>query len=133
MEVYDSEQTPWSPAQREAYANDQDSPENLIAVTAASNRSKAGKDPAEWLPPDASYHCAYAATWVGTKLRWGLAADEAELQALLGQAEGCPATSSATSPRPPDRHPVPRLFRLWTAYLEARHTAKQPAQRQGSL
>ncbi|MFE5546769.1 hypothetical protein ACFQ71_23465 [Streptomyces sp. NPDC056534] len=44
-EVYDSEQTPWSPARREAYANDQESPDTLIAVTAASNRSKADKDP----------------------------------------------------------------------------------------
>ncbi|MFJ5788197.1 HNH endonuclease family protein [Streptomyces hydrogenans] len=91
-EVYDSEQTPWSAARREAYANDQDSPDTLIAVTAASNRSKADKDPAEWLPTDATYHCAYAATWVGTKLRWDLAADEAEREALLGLAEDCPAT-----------------------------------------
>ncbi|MGW6414867.1 HNH endonuclease family protein [Streptomyces sp. NPDC055055] len=91
-EVYDSEQTPWSPARREAYANDQDSPDTLIAVTAASNRSKADKDPAEWLPSDASYHCTYAATWVATKLRWDLAADEDERQALLGLAEDCSTT-----------------------------------------
>ncbi|MFB7277182.1 HNH endonuclease family protein [Streptomyces hydrogenans] len=97
-EVFDSEQTPWSPARREAYANDQDSLDTLIAVTAASNRSKADKDPAEWLPSDASYHCAYAATWVGTKLRWDLAADEAERHALLGLAEGCPATVVSYEP-----------------------------------
>ncbi|MCX4632736.1 HNH endonuclease family protein [Streptomyces sp. NBC_01443] len=92
-EVFDSEQTPWSAARREAYANDQGSPETLIAVSAASNRSKADKDPAEWLPTDASYHCTYAATWVGTKLRWDLAVDEAERQALLGIAEDCPSTT----------------------------------------
>ncbi|MEU3774278.1 hypothetical protein AB0F11_13940 [Streptomyces sp. NPDC032472] len=40
-----------------------------------------------------SYHCTYAATSVGTKLRWSLAAHEAERQALLGLAEDCPATS----------------------------------------
>ncbi|AJF70311.1 HNH endonuclease family protein [Streptomyces vietnamensis] len=97
-EVYDSEQTPWSPARREAYANDQDSPDTLIAVTAASNRSKADKDPAEWLPSDATYHCTYAATWVGTKLRWDLAADEAERQALLGLAEDCPTTMVSYEP-----------------------------------
>ncbi|MER6112801.1 GmrSD restriction endonuclease domain-containing protein [Streptomyces hirsutus] len=90
--VYDSEQTTWSLARREAYANDQDSPDTLIAVTAASNRSKSDKDPAEWLPSDASYHCAYATTWVGTKLRWDLAVDEAERQALLGLAEEGPTT-----------------------------------------
>ncbi|WP_327364309.1 hypothetical protein [Streptomyces sp. NBC_01296] len=51
-EVFDSERTPWSAARREAYANDQNSPDTLIAVSAASNRSKSDKDPAEWLPTD---------------------------------------------------------------------------------
>lgn len=60
----------------------------MIAVTAASNRSKADKDPAEWLPSDTSYQCAHPATWVATKLRWDLAADAGERQALLGLAEG---------------------------------------------
>ncbi|MFJ1601507.1 HNH endonuclease family protein [Streptomyces sp. NPDC088261] len=92
-EVYDSEPTPWSAARREAYANDQGSPDTLIAVSAASNRSKSDKDPADWLPSDRSYHCTYAATWVGTKLRWDLALDDAERQALLGVAQDCPATT----------------------------------------
>ncbi|MFD5891755.1 HNH endonuclease family protein [Streptomyces sp. NPDC060334] len=97
-EVYDSEHTPWSAARREAYANDQNSPDTLIAVSAASNRSKSDKDPAEWLPSDGSYHCTYAATWVGTKLRWDLAVDEAERQALLGLAEDCPTTTVVYEP-----------------------------------
>ncbi|MFJ1569662.1 hypothetical protein ACIOG8_36525 [Streptomyces erythrochromogenes] len=78
---------------REAYANDQNSPDTLIAVSAASNRSKADKNPAEWLPPYGSYHCTYAATGVGAKLRWSLVADDAERQALLGLAEDCPTTT----------------------------------------
>ncbi|MCX5589459.1 hypothetical protein ACFV0H_30450 [Streptomyces erythrochromogenes] len=61
-------------------------------MSAASKRSKADKDPAEWLPSDGSYH-TYAATWVATKLRWDLAVDEAERQALLGLAEDCPNTT----------------------------------------
>lgn len=69
-----------------------------VAVSAASNRSKADKDPAEWLPTDGSYHCTYAATWVGTKLRWDLAVDEAERQALLGIAEDFPATTVVYEP-----------------------------------
>ncbi|MFF3215583.1 HNH endonuclease family protein [Streptomyces sp. NPDC002886] len=97
-EVFDSEQTPWSAARRESYANDQASPDTLIAVSAASNRSKSDKDPAEWLPSDGSYHCTYAATWVGTKLRWDLAADDAEVQALLGLAEDCPTTTVVYEP-----------------------------------
>ncbi|MEU9233509.1 DUF1524 domain-containing protein [Streptomyces subrutilus] len=99
-EVFDSEQMPWSAARREAYANDQASPDTLIAVSAASNRSKADKDPAEWLPSDGSYHCTYAATWVGTKLRWDLAVDENERQALLGLAEDCPTTTVVYEPAP---------------------------------
>ncbi|MFC9585960.1 hypothetical protein ACFVJ8_24460 [Streptomyces yangpuensis] len=98
-EVHDSGGYAWDAARRDAYANDQNSPDTLIAVSAvsavsaASNRSKADKDPAQWLPPYGSYHCTYAATWVGTKLRWNLAADDAERQALLGLAEGCPTTT----------------------------------------
>ncbi|MET9611029.1 DUF1524 domain-containing protein [Streptomyces sp. NPDC006512] len=99
-EVYDSEQTPWPAARREAYANDQNSPDTLIAVSAASNRSKSDKDPAEWLPSDGSYHCTYAATWVGTKLRWDLAVDESERQALLGLAQDCPTTTVVYEPAP---------------------------------
>ncbi|WP_406739594.1 HNH endonuclease family protein (plasmid) [Streptomyces sp. NBC_00853] len=92
-EVHDSGGYAWDATRREAYANDQNSPDTLIAVSAASNRSKSDKDPAQWLPSDGSYHCTYAATWVGTKLRWSLAADDAERQALLGLAEDCPATT----------------------------------------
>ncbi|MEU4359293.1 hypothetical protein [Streptomyces virginiae] len=45
---------------------------------------------AEWLPPTATYHCAYVIGWVETKLRWDLAADDREREALLGLAEDCP-------------------------------------------
>ncbi|MFC8957391.1 hypothetical protein ACFT8P_32850 [Streptomyces sp. NPDC057101] len=75
-------------------------PRHLIAVSAASNRSKSDKDPSEWLPSDGSYHCTYAATWVGTKLRWDLAVDENERQALLGLAEDCPTTTVVYEPAP---------------------------------
>ncbi|WP_346766502.1 hypothetical protein [Streptomyces sp. A1547] len=43
-------------------------------------------------------HCTYAATWVGTKLRWDLAVDGAERQALLGLAEDCPTTTVVYEP-----------------------------------
>ncbi|MFD9458553.1 hypothetical protein ACFWBC_36405 [Streptomyces sp. NPDC059985] len=92
-EVHDSGGFAWDTARREAYANDQASPATLIAVTAKSNRSKADKDPAQWLPPAGGYYCEYAAQWTATKLRWDLAADDAERQALLGIAEDCPNTT----------------------------------------
>ncbi|MFG3180319.1 HNH endonuclease family protein [[Kitasatospora] papulosa] len=97
-EVFDSEQTPWNAGRREAYANDQGSPDTLIAVSAASNRSKSDKDPAQWMPTDDSYHCTYAATWVATKLRWDLAMEEDERQALLGAAENCAGTTVTYQP-----------------------------------
>lgn len=40
----------------------------------------------------------WRSTTPNTKLGWGLAADEAELQALLGQAEDCPATLVSYEP-----------------------------------
>ncbi|MGI5405184.1 HNH endonuclease family protein [Streptomyces chartreusis] len=89
-EAWDSGASAWAPRRREEYANDQGSEASLVAVTARSNRSKADQDPAEWLPPAADVHCQYVGEWVGTKLRWGLAVDDAELAALEGTAAGCP-------------------------------------------
>lgn len=92
-EIHDSGGYAWDAARREAYANDQGSPVALIAVTAKSNRSKADKDPAQWLPPAEDYRCQYAADWTATKLRWGLSADEDEREALLTLAGDCPTTT----------------------------------------
>ncbi len=92
-EAWDSGASAWTPAQREAYANDQDAATSLVAVTARTNRSKADQDPAQWMPllPDA--HCRYVSEWVATKLRWSLAAHQAEVDALTVYAEGpCEAT-----------------------------------------
>ena len=50
-EAWDSGASQWTAKERELYANDLDDARALIAVSAASNRSKADKDPSEWLPP----------------------------------------------------------------------------------
>ncbi|MDT0614391.1 HNH endonuclease family protein, partial [Streptomyces lancefieldiae] len=88
-ESWDSGASGWSAQRREAYANDQGAEASLVAVTARSNRAKADRDPAEWLPPAVEVHCRYVAEWVGTKLRWSLAADETEVAALREVAAGC--------------------------------------------
>ncbi|MEU4466342.1 HNH endonuclease family protein [Streptomyces sp. NPDC024017] len=88
-ESWDSGASAWTAQRREAYANNQGADTSLIAVTARSNRSKADQDPAQWLPPAAGVHCRYVAEWVATKLRWSLAADEAEVAALREVAAGC--------------------------------------------
>ncbi|MGW0731728.1 HNH endonuclease family protein [Streptomyces sp. NPDC002851] len=99
-EAWDSGASAWTAQRREAYANDQGVEQSLVAVTARSNRSKADKDPAEWLPPAAEVHCRYVAEWVGTKLRWSLSIDEAELDALEGVATGCPDQTVTYEPAP---------------------------------
>ncbi|MGW8065985.1 HNH endonuclease family protein [Streptomyces ziwulingensis] len=97
-ESWDSGASAWTPERREAYANDQGAVASLVAVTARSNRSKADQDPSTWLPPAADVHCRYVAEWVGTKLRWALAADEAEMAALRETAAGCPDQSVTYEP-----------------------------------
>jgi hypothetical protein len=78
---------------------DQKAATSLVAVTARSNGSKADQDLAEWLPPTAEEHCRYISEWVGIKLRWNLAADPAELEALKVFAHGpCEETIVIVTP-----------------------------------
>jgi hypothetical protein len=79
----------WTAAQRSAYANDLDQPYFLVAVSAASNRSKGDRDPAEWLPPSASFRCTYVLDWVAVKRAWSLTVDPAEAAAIQGLLNGC--------------------------------------------
>ncbi|MGW0731880.1 HNH endonuclease family protein [Streptomyces sp. NPDC002851] len=98
-EAWDSGASQWTAARREAYANDLDSETHLVAVTAGSNRSKADKDPAEWLP-NAEVTCRYLSEWTGAKLRWRLSVDADELGALTQLAEACPDTTVQFEPAP---------------------------------
>ncbi|MFB4420621.1 HNH endonuclease family protein [Streptomyces sp. QL37] len=98
-EAWDSGASAWSAARREAYANDQGAAVSLVAVTARTNRQKADQDPAQWLPPAPEAHCRYVGEWVATKLRWQLAADTTELDALKVLAEG-PCEDSVVSYTP---------------------------------
>lgn len=88
-EAWDSDASSWDSARREAYANDLDHPEALIAVSASSNRSKGDRDPAEWKPPNVAYWCRYAFEWVTVKVGWGLSADSAEVEALQEMLVTC--------------------------------------------
>ncbi|WP_374005151.1 GmrSD restriction endonuclease domain-containing protein [Streptomyces ipomoeae] len=54
-ESWDSGASGWTAAERQAYANDLDDPRALIAVSAASNRSKADQDPTTWQSPAEIY------------------------------------------------------------------------------
>ncbi|MFF3531322.1 HNH endonuclease family protein [Streptomyces rubiginosohelvolus] len=87
-EAWDSGASAWTAARREVYANDQGADVSLVAVTARSNRQKSDQDPADWMPPSLEAQCRYVGEWVSTKLRWGLTADDRELEALKVYAEG---------------------------------------------
>ncbi|GHI82929.1 hypothetical protein Sxan_02930 [Streptomyces xanthophaeus] len=59
-------------------------------MTARSNRSKSDQDPAQWpLPSSSDALCRYGVEWTATKLRWGLAIDEAERDGRQDMAAGC--------------------------------------------
>ncbi|MFF7986968.1 HNH endonuclease family protein [Streptomyces sp. NPDC007901] len=89
-EAWDSGASAWTAKEREAYANDLDDPRALIAVSAASNRSKLDKDPAQWLPPYSPYWCTYVTDWVADKTRYQLSIDPAEQAALAERLTACP-------------------------------------------
>ncbi|MEU1621507.1 HNH endonuclease family protein [Streptomyces sp. NPDC005722] len=103
-EAWDSGASQWTAAQWQAYANDLDEPRALVAVTARTNRSKADKDVAEWMPPYAAARCGYLVDWVTVKTRWHLAVDDIERDALVREAAACPdlpiVTTPADTPQP---------------------------------
>lgn len=89
-EAWDSGASSWTPEKRKIYANDLSDPRHLISVTAASNRSKSDRDPAEWLPTNTSYLCTYLSDWVSIKVRWSLTVDNKELDVLVSNLTKCP-------------------------------------------
>ncbi|MBO3681684.1 HNH endonuclease family protein [Streptomyces sp. NEAU-YJ-81] len=91
-EAWDSGASAWTPAERQAYANDLGDTRALVAVTARENRQKADQDPAEWLPSSPTARCRYVTDWTVVKTRWGLSVDLVEADALEQLAAECPDT-----------------------------------------
>jgi hypothetical protein len=79
----------WDDGRREAFANDLDEPDALIAVSGPSNQSKADKDPAEWRPQLRSSWCRWVSAWVRIKMKWELTVDSREEQAVLSLLHDC--------------------------------------------
>ena len=88
-EAWDSGAWNWNADQRKAFANDLVQPFFLIAVTESSNSSKGADDPAEWMPPNASYHCTYVRIWIEIKRAWDLSVDQAEHDYLARKLASC--------------------------------------------
>jgi hypothetical protein len=90
-EAWDSGAFQWDPPRRQAYANNLEQTEVLIAVSASSNRSKGDKDPFEWMPPRAQFRCTYLRNWIKVKVKWELTADPDEAAAIRRLLAGCSA------------------------------------------
>ncbi|MFH8470931.1 HNH endonuclease family protein [Streptomyces sp. NPDC017991] len=98
-EAWDSGAKAWTRERRVAYANYQDDPRHLEAVSQRSNRQKSDQDVAQWLPEE-SVRCRYLAYWVPVKLSWNLSVDTAEHQALKNLTDGCSDTDITYTPAP---------------------------------
>ncbi|MER6342564.1 DUF1524 domain-containing protein [Streptomyces tendae] len=89
-EAWDSGATIWTALERQDFANDLGDPRSLVMVSARSNRSKGGKDPAQWQPPAEGNRCEYNTYWVVVKTRFRLSVDPAEKEALVSELAQCP-------------------------------------------
>ena len=81
-EVHRSGGMEWTYVDRVMYANDLSKDGALIPVSAGTNRSKGDRDPAQWLPPNESYHCQYIERWIALKETWKLTMDSDEHQTV---------------------------------------------------
>ena len=86
----------WSAETKRSYYNDLTDPRHLIAVTSSANRSKGSRGPDEWKPPDETYWCTYADTWVDIKVRWELSVTTDELDALQLMLLACDGPPEST-------------------------------------
>lgn len=97
-EAWRSGASNWTPASREAFANDLSISYALVAVSASSNRSKGDRDPANWLPKYSASVCKYIGSWIAVKYRWDLSIDPGEQLALSSKIVSCGAKAAIPVP-----------------------------------
>lgn len=78
----------WTQAEREAFANDLTHPQ-LLAVSAATNRSKGDQGPDQWQPPNQSYWCTYGRSWTTVKAAYKLTITQDEKAMLTKMLDTC--------------------------------------------
>jgi len=76
----------WTADERMRFAND---PANLRAVDGPTNGSKSDSGPGDWLPPDASYDCAYVSSFVTVLTSYSLSIDEADADGIRKVLSTC--------------------------------------------
>lgn len=77
----------WSQEERIALANDQEA--ELIAVDGPTNGSKGCDGPAEWMPPNESFHCTYVAMFTAVAVKYELTLKQADKAKIDEVAAGC--------------------------------------------
>ncbi|MFI1253021.1 HNH endonuclease family protein [Streptomyces netropsis] len=78
----------WTTDRRKTFANDLEHSQ-LIAVSAASNRSKGDQSPDQWSPPSSAYWCTYARAWTDVKHLYGLSVTQTEKDKLNSMLDTC--------------------------------------------
>jgi hypothetical protein len=97
----------WTPATREAFANDLGTHYDLLAVSAGSNESKGDSSPDRWLPPKRSFICRYVADYTAVLWRWRLAVNPTQKSFLVHRLRSCGWPKIAAPTRPAiDRRPT---------------------------
>jgi hypothetical protein len=94
----------WTPAQRQAFANDLENSEALIAVTRSTNRSKSDRDPALWMPTKDK--CTYTANWISVKTKYSLTVDSKESARLSALVSECGLQMSQIPIPVPSESPI---------------------------
>ena len=95
----------WTAVQRQAFANDLENPEALIAVTRSTNRSKGDKDPSLWMP--AKNQCIYIQNWISVKIKYSLTADPQEAEKLNSLVSTCGLDGTTEIASVPEVSPTP--------------------------
>ncbi|MFF3068869.1 DUF1524 domain-containing protein [Kitasatospora sp. NPDC057936] len=78
----------WTTERRKAFANDL-THSQLVAVSAASNRSKGDQSPDQWKPPATAFWCTYARAWGDVKYTYQLSITDTEKTALNQMLDTC--------------------------------------------
>ena len=79
----------WESTMKEGYANHLADDDHLMAISSRHYRTKGGRGPEAWRPPDEGLWCQYAVDWTEIKERWGLTMTWPEAEAVMMMLDTC--------------------------------------------
>ena len=71
------------------YGNDLKNPETLVVVSLLTKLERAGKDPADWMPPHPAVQCEYIQSWKTIKEKWQMTLDAREQAMVTWMLQKC--------------------------------------------